>query len=110
MTVHGPRSRWIRPSLSQVDTEAGIEVELEEINAYTSEPHKMAETYSELHQNIQDKFNEAGVEIMSPHYSQLRDGNDATILASNRPPYCRPAAFRVQQVREDPQHDDEGSS
>jgi hypothetical protein len=24
--------------------------------------------YSELHQNIQDAFNEYGVQIMSPHY------------------------------------------
>jgi hypothetical protein len=35
----------------------------------------MAVIYGMLHQNIQDKFNEAGVEIMSPHYSALRDGN-----------------------------------
>ncbi len=39
----------------------------------------MAGTYSDLHQNIQDCFNEAGVEIMSPHYAQLRDGNQTTI-------------------------------
>jgi len=39
----------------------------------------MAKTYSTLHQNIQDKFNEAGVEIMSPHYSALRDGNQTAI-------------------------------
>jgi small-conductance mechanosensitive channel len=46
-----------------------------ELNAYTDRPNQMASIYSELHQNIQDKFNEAGVEIMSPHYSSLRDGN-----------------------------------
>jgi small-conductance mechanosensitive channel len=39
----------------------------------------MARTYSELHQNIQDKFNQAGVEIMSPHYRAERDGNQTTI-------------------------------
>ena len=35
----------------------------------------MAGTYSELHKNIQDKFNESGVEIMSPHFTSVRDGN-----------------------------------
>ncbi len=50
-----------------------------EINAYTGHPNKMAIIYAELHQNIQDQFNEAGVEIMSPHYSQIRDGNRTTI-------------------------------
>lgn len=46
-----------------------------QINAYTRLSHKMAATYSLLHQNIQDKFNEAGLEIMSPHFTSLRDGN-----------------------------------
>lgn len=46
-----------------------------EINAYTHEPHQMAKIYSELHQNIQDQFNAAGIEIMSPAYHALRDGN-----------------------------------
>ena len=50
-----------------------------EINAYTDNPNVMARTYSVLHQNIQDKFNEAGVEIMSPHYRAERDGNEVTI-------------------------------
>lgn len=49
-----------------------------ELNAYTKEPLRMAEIYSELHQNIQDKFNEAGIEIMSPAYSAWRDGNQTT--------------------------------
>ncbi|RWY49088.1 mechanosensitive ion channel family protein [Mucilaginibacter gilvus] len=50
-----------------------------QVNAYTDQPNKMAVIYSRLHQNIQDKFNEAGVEIMSPHYSALRDGNHIQI-------------------------------
>lgn len=50
-----------------------------QINAYTSDPSRMAVTYGELHQNIQDCFNEAGVEIMSPHYTSLRDGNLTTV-------------------------------
>ncbi len=39
-----------------------------ELNAYTDLPHEMMQIYSDLHQNIQDAFNEYGVQIMSPHY------------------------------------------
>ena len=50
-----------------------------EINAYTDQPNAMAKIYSDLHQIIQDTFNEGGVEIMSSHYSNVRDGNRSTI-------------------------------
>ena len=50
-----------------------------QINAYIKQADKMAQIYSDLHQNIQDKFNEAGIEIMSPHYMAVRDGNESTI-------------------------------
>lgn len=50
-----------------------------EINVYTKHPNQQPLIYSNLHQNIQDCFNEAGIEIMSPHYSSLRDGNKTTI-------------------------------
>lgn len=59
-----------------------------ELNAYTQVPERMATIYSELHQNIQDWFNAAGVEIMSPAYKAYRDGNETTIPAryqSQRP-------------------------
>jgi len=39
-----------------------------ELNAYTDLPLEMATIYSDLHRNIQDSFNEFGVQIMSPHY------------------------------------------
>ncbi|UFS68875.1 mechanosensitive ion channel family protein [Geomonas sp. RF6] len=39
-----------------------------ELNAYTDVPEEMPVIYSHLHQNIQDLFNEFGVQIMSPHY------------------------------------------
>ena len=44
-----------------------------ELNAYTNEPQRMSRTYSDLHQNIQDAFNEYGVQIMSPNYEADRD-------------------------------------
>ena len=46
-----------------------------QLNAYTDQAQAMAVTYSRLHQNIQDKFSQAGVEIVSPHYRAMRDGN-----------------------------------
>jgi small-conductance mechanosensitive channel len=39
-----------------------------EINAYTQRAELMARIYSDLHQNIQDEFQRAGVQIMSPNY------------------------------------------
>ena len=50
-----------------------------QIKAYTDMPGEQAIILSDLHKNIQDKFNEAGVEIMSAHYGYLRDGNQTTI-------------------------------
>lgn len=47
-----------------------------QVNAYIKDADKLAEIYSNLHQNIQDRFNAEGVEIMSPHYMAMRDGND----------------------------------
>lgn len=43
-----------------------------QINAYTRHPEKMAVIYSQLHQNIQDMFNEAGIELLSPHFMGVR--------------------------------------
>ena len=57
-----------------------------ELNCFTREASAQAGIYSELHQNIQDCFNEAGVEIMSPHYRAHRDGNTVTIPANYLPP------------------------
>jgi small-conductance mechanosensitive channel len=39
-----------------------------ELNAYTDRPLEMAQIYSDLHWNIQDAFNEFGIQIMSPLY------------------------------------------
>jgi small-conductance mechanosensitive channel len=50
-----------------------------ELNAYTRMPSRKAVLYSLLHQNIQDAFDRAGVEILSPGYANLRDGSPSTI-------------------------------
>ena len=39
-----------------------------EVNVYCNTPLEMAKIYSDLHKNIQDAFNEYGVQIMSPSY------------------------------------------
>jgi len=69
-----------------------------ELNAYTGNPPAMARIYSDLHRNIQDAFNAAGVEIMSPHYGALRDGNHTTIPETHLPQGYKPPAFRVTRA------------
>jgi small-conductance mechanosensitive channel len=66
-----------------------------ELNAYTDTPEIMPLIYCELHQNIQNTFNEGGVEIMSPHYTQIRDGNHTTIPADYLPPDYEAPAMRI---------------
>jgi len=65
-----------------------------QINAYTRFPENSARIYSDMHRNIQDKFNEAGVEIMSPHYKSLRDGNHVAI-----PPEFIPKDYHAPEFR-----------
>ncbi len=66
-----------------------------QVNAYTRSPNQMAVIFSNLHQNIQDSFNNAGVEIMSPHFNAIRDGNTIAIPEENRSKGYEPPAFRV---------------
>ncbi|MDH4091220.1 MAG: mechanosensitive ion channel family protein [Cyclobacteriaceae bacterium] len=66
-----------------------------QINAYTRESHKLAGMYSELHQHIQDNFNEAGVEILSPHYRAARDGNMTTVPADYLPKDYKAPTFNI---------------
>lgn len=50
-----------------------------QINAYIKDADKLNQLYSELFQNIQDKFAAADVEILSPHYTAFRNGDASTI-------------------------------
>lgn len=68
-----------------------------QINAYTREPNKQATIYSDLHQNIQDLCNAAGIEIMSPHYRAARDGNQSTIPANQLPKGYKAPSFRFRK-------------
>lgn len=52
-----------------------------ELNAFTRRADKRPRIYSELHANILDAFHMAGVEITSPHYRAIRDGNEPAMAA-----------------------------
>jgi small-conductance mechanosensitive channel len=69
-----------------------------EINAFVSSPFPLSVTYSTLHANIQDGFNEAGVEIMSPNYFALRDGNQVTTPRHHLPSDYVAPAFRLRDT------------
>ncbi|WOD41164.1 mechanosensitive ion channel family protein [Nodosilinea sp. E11] len=73
-----------------------------ELNAYTASPSKMPEIYSRLHQNIQDHCNAADIEILSPTFSALRDGNHSTIPADYLPADYAAPAFVVQGTNGQP--------
>ncbi|WP_430811792.1 MULTISPECIES: mechanosensitive ion channel family protein [unclassified Carboxylicivirga] len=64
-----------------------------QINAYTRQASKQALLYSALHQNIQDVFNEQGIEILSPHYRAARDGNHITLPPDYLPPDYKAPGF-----------------
>lgn len=56
-----------------------------ELNAHINETKKMPFIYSETHKNILEVFNEAGVEILSPSYAAIRDGNLTTVPSKLKP-------------------------
>ena len=80
-----------------------------QLNAYIRDANNQHVIYSELHQNIQDCCNEAGIEIMSPHYTSMRDGNTTTVPTDYRPKDYKPKAFHVQNVKEKESAQDNGS-
>lgn len=69
-----------------------------EINVFTDQPQEMLNIYSELHANIQDAFFQAGLEIMSPHYTCLRDGNKPAIPVEFLPPDYVAPGFKVKST------------
>ena len=69
-----------------------------ELNAYTNKPSMMPKIYSQLHQNMQDKCNEADIEILSPQYSAIRDGNQNTIPENYLPQDYKAPGFRLDPI------------
>jgi small-conductance mechanosensitive channel len=68
------------------------------LNAYTGNASGMLKTVSRLNERIQDVFFEAGVEITSPAFSAVRDGNRITIPEANVPEGYVAPAFRLERV------------
>lgn len=71
-----------------------------QLNAYTEKPAKMAQTYSDLHQNIQDQSHKAGFEILSPHYRSIRDGGRSTIPEEYLPEDYSSPGFTINKREE----------
>jgi small-conductance mechanosensitive channel len=74
-----------------------------ELNAYTNHPEAMPQIFSELHQNMQDGCNDNQIEILSPHYAAMRDGNQLAVPEKYWPPDYTPPAFRVNANTQPPQ-------
>lgn len=73
-----------------------------ELRAATICPDRLGSIYSELHQNLQDYCNQAGIEILSPHYGAMRDGNQSTIPASYLSPSYQAPVWNLP-TRQSPQ-------
>ncbi len=65
-----------------------------QINAHTKDPKRAASIYSNLFSNIQDEFNQAGIEILSPAYRVNRLDNTTSI----------PEKFRAKDYQPSPVH------
>ncbi len=64
-----------------------------ELNAYCGDASQMVELYTKMHRNIQDVFNENGVQIMSPAYKA--DPAEAKIVPKER--WYMPPAKNLEQ-------------
>ncbi|MCP2727521.1 mechanosensitive ion channel family protein [Limnofasciculus baicalensis] len=69
-----------------------------QLEVYTDYPNKEFTIWSELHKNIRDKCNEAGIEILSPDYSAIRDGNRSTIPDNYLPKNYTPEGFNLHPL------------
>lgn len=72
-----------------------------QINATTRASRQQASIYSELHQHIQDSFHAAGVEILSPHYAAVRDGQAIAMPAESLPADYAAPPFRLSLRRDE---------
>ena len=55
-----------------------------QINAYITDADAMPQITSDLLQNIQDNFRDAGIELVAPHYISTRDGNASKVPMTMR--------------------------
>ncbi|MGB5772037.1 MAG: mechanosensitive ion channel family protein [Crocosphaera sp.] len=71
-----------------------------ELRAYTNKTKSVliGHIFSQLHQNIQDKCAEVGIEILSPHYAAVRDGHQNTIPENYLPKDYQAPGFRLHPL------------
>lgn len=71
-----------------------------QLRVYTNKTKSVAigDIYTELHQKIQDKCAEVGIEILSPHYAAVRDGNQNTIPENYLPKDYKAPGFRLHPL------------
>jgi small-conductance mechanosensitive channel len=67
-----------------------------ELTAVTHLSHPQLRLYSDLHQEIQDAFAAAGVEILSPAFHAIRDAPAAVLPGEPKGARPGPGAFRVE--------------
>jgi small-conductance mechanosensitive channel len=89
-----------RPAAWVIQTQLNDFYVAYELDAYIDDPANRHFILSELNQNVQDAFFAAGVEILSPHYAQLRDGNAPAIPEAQVPKGAPARGFPVT-VRKD---------
>lgn len=68
-----------------------------EVNAYTKNPEKGSAIYSMLHENLKNALHNAGIEILSPHYQAVRDGNVLTVPPENIPNDYEKPGFKFEK-------------
>ena len=70
-----------------------------ELNCVTRLSHPQLRLYSDLHQEIQDAFARAGIEILSPGYHAIRDGNSAVLPAEPEGPRPEGRQFHLNTTQ-----------
>jgi len=67
-----------------------------ELNAVTHDASGQVKLYSRLHEEIQDAFARAGVEILSPAFQALRDANAPVLPGEPKGPRAEAGGFRMR--------------
>lgn len=69
-----------------------------EIETYTHQPSKREDILSEMQKNLRDACNQLGIEILSPHYSSVRDGNQSTVPEKLLPKDYKNRGFQIHPL------------
>ncbi|MGB0563716.1 MAG: mechanosensitive ion channel family protein [Spirulinaceae cyanobacterium] len=69
-----------------------------ELRVYTDRPDQEPQIHSALHQQMQDACNTADIEILSPTYSAIRDGNTSTIPENYLPADYKADGFKLNPL------------